>query len=93
MLLLMTDLLDRTAIGLQRRLCGKEAFQRFIGDRQNLGNGIGRGTVNGDQQGHGLVAHILIETVAGVFIALAGGVVEQQAQTVAAFIILFKIVQ
>ena len=93
MLLLMTDLLDRTAVGLQRGLCGEETLQRFIGDGQNFGNGIGRGTVNGDQQGHGFVAHILIETVAGVFIALAGGIVEQQTQAIAAFIILFKIVQ
>ena len=92
-ILLMTDLLNRTTIGLQCRLGSKEAFQGFIGDSQDLRHGIGRGAVDGHQQGHGLVAHILIETISGIFVALAGGIVKQQTQTVAAFVVLLEIVQ
>ena len=90
---LPADLFDGTAVGLQRRLLGEKAFQDLIGNGQDLRRGVGSGTLHSHSQGHGLVAHILVEAVSGVFITLSGSVVAQHMQPVAGPVIFLEIAE
>ena len=74
------DLIQAAAVGLQLRLGGVEQIQGILRDLHDLRGGEGGGAGDGHQRAHGFAAHILIEAVAGVLVALAAGVAIQAAQ-------------
>ncbi len=74
------DLIDAAAVGLQLRLGGVEQIQRVLVDGHDLRRGEGRRAVDGHQRADGLGPHILVGAVAGVLVALAGGVAVQATE-------------
>jgi len=74
------DLIQAAAVGLQLRLGGVEQIQGILRDLHDLRGGKGSSAGDGHQRAHGFAAHILIEAVAGVLVALAAGVAIQAAQ-------------
>ena len=75
------QLLEYAAVRLQLRLGGVEELQRILGDGHQLGRGKRGSARDGNIAARGLTAHVLIEAVAGVLVALAARVAEQLRQT------------
>ena len=74
-----------TALGnfrsaLRTGLGDVEEVQRILGDGHDLGRGEGGGGGDSHDGTHSLAAHVLIEAVAGVLVALAAGVAVEGAQ-------------
>ena len=71
------QLVDAAAIGLELRLLGIEARERFVRDRHDLARFKRARTVQRDRHGKRLAAHALIEGVAHVLIAAAARVLHE----------------
>ena len=74
------DFINVAAVGLQLRLGGVEQIQGILRDLHDLRGGKGSSAGDGHQRAHGFAAHILIEAVAGVLVALAAGITHEHAQ-------------